>query len=142
MRTAYLFHRVRQGTVLHKVPQLDTAVQQEHSLRPYHLGIQLENLLGVMFLSQVAAEKDRLESQNLGLDTSWPFGAVEECGKERGNQREQRGLLVIISPQFRLGCGHRWVASSLVSARLCGLRVEASLRRDCCSELCRNASGR
>lgn len=72
MRTAYLFHRVRQGTVLHKVPQLDTAVQQEHSLRPYHLGTQLENSLGVMFLSQVAAEKDRLESKNLGLDTSWP----------------------------------------------------------------------
>lgn len=71
-----------------------------------------------------------------------PFGAVEECGKERGNQREQRGLPVIISPQFRLGCGHRWVASSLVSARLCGLRVEASLRRDCCSELCSHASGR
>lgn len=71
-----------------------------------------------------------------------PFGAVEECGKDRGNQREQRGLPVIISPQFRLGCGHRWVASSLVSACLCGLRVEASLRRDCCSELCRNASGR
>lgn len=71
-----------------------------------------------------------------------PFGAVEECGKERGNQREQRGLSVIISPQFRLGCGHRWVASSLVSARLCGLRVEASLRRDCYSELCSHASGR
>lgn len=71
-----------------------------------------------------------------------PFGAVEECGKERGNQREQRGLPVIISPQFRLGCGHRWVSSSLVSARLCGLRVEASLRRDCCSELCSHASGR
>lgn len=71
-----------------------------------------------------------------------PFGAVEECGKERGNQREQRGLPVIISLQFSLGCGHRWVASSLVSAPLCGLRVEASLRRGCCPELCSHASGR
>lgn len=32
------------------------------------------------------------------------FAAGEECGKEGGNQREQRGPGVIISLQFGLGC--------------------------------------
>lgn len=40
-------------------------------------------------------------------------------GKREENQREQP---VIISSQFSRGCGHQWVASSLVSTPLCGLR--------------------
>jgi hypothetical protein len=37
--------------------------------------------------------------------TVGPFGVVEECGKERGNQRVQQGLPVIINPQFSLAAG-------------------------------------
>lgn len=57
-----------------------------------------------------------------------PFGAVEECGKEGGNQREQRGLECDNKPTVQPGLptlvgGLAWLL--LVSA---GGRVEASLQ--------------
>lgn len=48
------------------------------------------------------------------MGSRWPVWSLEECGKERGNQKEQRGPAVIISLQFSLGCRHPWVASPSV----------------------------
>ena len=58
------------------------------------------------------------------------FGAIEECGKEEGNQREQRGLECDNKPSVLSGLWTTVVGGlALVTAPLCGGGgVEASLQ--------------
>lgn len=95
---------------------------------PDHLGVQLGKFLGRVPSSRCLQRSTDWRAGIRAWAPGGPFGAVEECGGEGGNRREQRELEGDNKPSVQSGCRRRWVASPWLLLLFAGGRVEASLQ--------------